>query len=163
MLKDYKKLNHEIVDWIKFSMKDDDSWHLKDMHIDQFFLFTKLKREFWIEKSFELFEYIDNRVFEYKPLRLCLHIALTFSETEKQLNTLDLNYLNTNIHQLTPPSFMFIEQQYLSQYYKVKFNKISISENIQSLNEEVSTLEFYYQSFYDKDEKLYVRSIYVVK
>ena len=33
----------------------------------------------------------------------------------------------------------------------------------QSLNEEVSTLEFYYHSFYDEFEKLYIRSIYVVK
>lgn len=156
------RIKTSIENWANTIISSNDKWEGNNLHIDEINSMTKIKRHEWISVSFMLVNILQSQFKALDSLILFLHIDLKFSIEKMYLNKLSLNWLKENVDEYTPPSLNFTSSEYYSDFYKKELIACKPDKSIIELVDFSQDLKFFYRTYFDEDEKMYSREIYVI-
>lgn len=148
-----------VQNWANEIIMRKEKWESNNLHIDEIDDLITIKRKDWLLTSLELFNIV--RGVRNNSLYLFLHIDLEYSENNVFDNIASLSLIQNNLSEFTPPSFSFTSNKYFNEFYLNQFRKLAISKDLLSKFNCENPPDFYFRTFYDKDEGLFSREIYV--
>lgn len=149
-----------IQSWANKIFSPNGKWEGNNLHIDEIDSLNKITRSQWIHVSFMILNILENNIIFTDSLILFLHIELKYS-IENKLDKLSLDWLKDNLHEYTPPSFNFTSLEYYSDFYEKELVTCTIDKSIIELIHSSPNLDFFYRTFYDEDEEMFSREIYI--
>ena len=155
-----KKVKKSIQEWINTIIPPEGKWESNYVYIHEIESLKRIKRENWIDTSFHVFDLIMNM----KPidsLILFLHINLKWSSQKLHLDKLTLNWLKDNVNEFYQPSFHYTSFEYFDELYKNELISCNPDASILELIPSSSELSFFYRTYFDEDEDMFPRKIYV--
>lgn len=134
-----------------------------DIHIDEFEIYKDIKRSDWLHESLNVFMLYAQQKRVTNDKYIFLHIPLRDTEPHNydMVQSLTYKWVTENIHEFTPPSFMFVSQEYLYSYYRFALSAVKIEDSSNFNGVDVNEFSFYYHIHYDNNEGTNVRSLYV--
>lgn len=158
---DANKIITSIQNWKNDISSPEGGWEANNIHIDEIEGFDNLKREEWINASFIVLNIISTQMKLFDSLILFLHLDLKYSSERLALDGLSLNWLKDNVSEYTPPSFHYTSIKYYNDFYEKELVKCDPDYSILELIQPSVKLDFFYRTYFDEDEDLYSREIYV--
>lgn len=151
--------NH-VLEWLNVAISDENSWESNNLHIDEIQGLETIKRKEWLATSLELLNSLT--AVNLNNHLLFLHIALSYSKKSSEIKKLSLNWLKKNIDDYTPPSFNCTTIDYYDNFYKKELIKCQPTDDLLQLVDNSKQISFFYRIYFDKEEKMYSREIYVI-
>lgn len=158
---DESKVQTSIQNWASDIISTNGKWEGNNLHIDEIGSLDQIKRSEWIDISFMILNIILNQFKSINSLTLFLHIDLKYSLEKMSLNKLSLNWLKKNVSEYTPPSLHFTSLEYYSNFYKKELVSCEPDDSILQFIHSSRDLDFLYRTYFDEDEQMYSREIYV--
>ncbi len=152
-------IRKDFYKWYKSITATPSAWEGNNLHIDEIECFKNISRKRWVEKSLEVFNYFIEFL-DDQSLLLFLHFELTYSNSSDVEKEIDILWIKENLSEFTPPSFNFCSKDYFNDFYKDEL--IPINPDLNMINSVLSEkIVFYIRKYYDSEEKLYSREIYI--
>lgn len=155
-----KKIIKLLQEWIEKIYISKDSWEANYYYLDELYIFTKspqIKRDLWIETSFEIKELI-NLLDNKKKLLNFICITLEPTEIENFPHNFSINWLLKNMDSQSPPIFAFTSNEYYEEYYLKNCVPIKLIESGANIN---NNYKFFYKNILDEEDGIYSGSIYI--
>jgi hypothetical protein len=154
------EIKKNIQKWLDTTCPPKGTWESNNLHVDEIKGLSKLKRDEWATISFAIFN-IAQQIKLTNSLILFLHFDMSFSINKLVLNNLSMNWLQQNISEYTPPSFNCTTKEYYDNFYKNELIKCCPDEDLLRLINSTIEIEFFYRTYFDENEDMYSREIYV--
>lgn len=158
---DERRVQISIQNWANSIISSIGKWEGNNLHIDEIESLDKITRSKWINVSFMVLNVLMNQFKTIDSLILFLHIDLGYSMEKMPLEKLSLNWLKENVSEYTPPSLNFTSFEYFTDFYEKELVVCKLDNSIVELVNSVSNLDFFYRTYFDVDEGMYSREIYV--
>lgn len=158
---DEHRVQTSIQNWGNTIISSNGKWEGNNLHIDEIESLDKITRLKWIDVSFMILNILVNQFKTDDSLILFLHIDLEYSLEIMSLEKLSLNWLKENVSEYTPPSLNFTSLEYYTDFYEKELVRCKADTNITDLFNSLSHLDFFYRTYFDEDEGMYSREIYV--
>lgn len=158
---DERRVQTSIQNWENAIISSNGKWEGNNLHIDEIESLDKITRSKWIDVSFMILNILVNQFKTVDSLILFLHIDLEYSLEKMSLEKLSLNWLKENVSEYTPPSLNFTSLEYYTDFYEKELVRCKADTNIADLVNSLSHLDFFYRTYFDEDEGMYSREIYV--
>lgn len=158
---DEHKVQKSIQNWKHTIISSNRKWEANNLHIDEIESLDKIKRSEWIDVSLLILNMLMKQFKQVDSLILFLHIDLKYSFEEMLLEKLSLNWLKENVNEYTPPSLHFTSLEYYNDFYKQELVPCKPNKSILRHINFTEGLNFFYRTYFDEDEKMYSREIYV--
>jgi|SRR5690606_10570343 len=155
------KVETSIQNWANSIISSNGKWEGNNLHIDEIDSLNKITRAEWINISFLILNVLVNKFKPSESLILFLHIDLKYSLKKMDLEKLSLNWLKQNVSEYTPPSLHFTSLEYYNDFYKKELVVCKPDESILELIHFSQDLNFFSRTYFDEDEEMYSREIYV--
>ncbi|MDH8702595.1 hypothetical protein M2138_001963 [Dysgonomonadaceae bacterium PH5-43] len=156
--------NSKIVDsiqlWVNDVVSAEDKWKANNLHIDEIDSLKNIKRKDWVKTSFNLLDIIALQIKPIESLSLFLHVALGYSKSKLNLETISYSWLQKNIKTLTPPSFHYTSLEYYDDFYKKELTPCKVDKSISELSH-FARLNFFYGNYFDELDNSYFWDIYI--
>lgn len=156
-----RRIQTSIQNWANPIIYPNGKWEGNNLHIDEIDSLDKLKRSEWINASFMVLNIVLNQFKSINSLTLFLHIDLKYSLERFSLDKLSLNWLKKNVNEYTPPSLNFTSLEYYTDFYEKELVVCKPDNSIIGLINFSQGLDFFYRTYFDEDEKMYSREIYI--
>jgi len=150
-----------LQNWIEELALNKNDWGRIDIHIDEIVGLKKLKRSDWVDVSFKVLNILSEKIESIAPFKTFLHIELKYSKKNEYIDILTLNWLSQNIGEYTPPSLHVTSLEYFEEFYLKKLVACKPDKSILDLIKSSVKVDFYYRTYFDEDEELYSRQIYL--
>lgn len=158
---DDNKFEKDFQKWSNKIISSQMSWEGNYLHIDEIAGLNKLKKSEWINTSFIILDILLKEFKSIDSLILFMHFDLKYSLKKMSLDNLSMNWLIKNVSDFTPPSLHFTSLDYYNDFYEKELVVCKPDENISKVFHSTQKLEFFYRTYYDADEEMYSREIYV--
>jgi len=155
------RVHTSIQNWYISNIPPSGRWEGNDIHIDEIDSLKSTLREDWIDISFKVLNTISAKFEILDSFLLFLHIDLKDSTEKLNLNTLSLKWLKENIGKYTPPSLHLTSKDYYTNFYAKELVVCNPDYSILELVYSSAHLAFFYRTYYDENEAMYSREIYV--
>jgi|SRR5690625_1215906 len=155
------RVNTSIKDWTNTIISPEGTWEGNNLHIDEIESLDKITRSEWINVSFMILNILSTQIKLLDSLILFLHIDLKYSLEKMSLDKLSLNWLKENVSEYTPPSLNFTSLEYYTDFYEKELIACKLDNSILELIHSPVKLDFFYRIYFDEDEEMYSREIYV--
>ena len=154
------RIKTSIQNWMN-EVSSSGEWGRIDMHIDRIDGFENITRPEWISASFCVLNIISTQIKLIDSFILFLHFFIKDSRKMLHLDKIPLYWLRNNLDVLTPPSLHFTSLEYYNEFYKKELIHCIPSNNILKLIHPSVNLDFFYRTYFDENEELYSREVYV--
>jgi len=158
---DLNRMKISVQSWSNTIISPNGKWERNNLHIDEIDGLEKIKRSEWINISFMILDVLSNQFKAFNSLVLFLHIDLKYSLEKMSLEELSLNWLKENVSEYTPPSLNFTSLEYYTSFYEKELIRCKPNTNISNRFNSLSHLDFFYRTYFDENERMYSREIYV--
>ncbi|WP_445734768.1 hypothetical protein [Mariniflexile sp.] len=158
---DNNLIKKSIQSWSNTIIPHIGNWEGNNLHIDEIDSLEKIERSEWIDVSFMILNILVNKFMPINSLILFLHIDLKYSLKKMSLDKMALNWLNENVSEYTPPSLHFTSLDYYKEFYEKELVVFKPDDKILELFHSRPNLEFFYRTYFDEEEEMYSREIYV--
>ena len=157
---DNLRMVNSVLEWLNVAMSDENLWKCNNLHVDEVKGLETIKSKEWLETSLELLNSLT--AVNLNNHLLFLHIELSYSKENSEIKELSLNWLKKNIDDYTPPSFNCTTIDYYDNFYKKELVKCHPTDDLLQLVDNSKQISFFYRIYFDKEEKMYSREIYVI-
>lgn len=147
--------------WSSAILSSQGKWEGNNLHIDEIDGLKEISRAEWVRVSFGILDIIDFSNELMDSMRLFLHFDLEYSSARLKLDTLSTKWLEENVSAFTPPSLHFTSHDYYRDFYSKELVLCKPDSSIQSDLISFIDFDFFYRSYFDENEKMYSREIYV--
>ena len=154
-------IKRDLQNWLKTVVKTSMSWEANGIHIDEFSEFKHIARKDWLSKSLLSFRLLISELDWPEELVPFLHISLAEESTEIAVPEVSITWLHDNLNEFTPPSMHFSSTEYFGTFYDKNCVRCSIDESVTQLVNHSPGLQFFYRTYFDERERLYLREIYI--
>lgn len=158
---DERRVQTSIQNWGNTIISSTRKWEGNNLHIDEIESLDKMTRSKWIDISFMILNILVNQFKTVDSLILFLHIDLEYSLEKMPLEKLSLNWLKENVSEYTPPSLNFTSLEYYTDFYEQELIAFKPDNSIIELIDPSQGLDFFYRTYFDEDEGMFSREIYV--
>ncbi|HTE23739.1 hypothetical protein [Flavitalea sp.] len=156
---DYVKIKMSIERWADSVIRTG-IWEGKDLHIDEIDSLDTIKRNEWIDASITVLN-ASYQLNIIDSLILFLHLDLEDSVLPQSLESVSLSWLKENVHQFTPPSIHFASSKYYKDFYEKELKNCVPDSSILEFLNGAQDINFFFRTYFDKDEQVYAREIYI--
>ncbi len=159
-----KFLTNKNIDFIQNWLNDiykTNNWEGNNLHIDEIRSFKKNTSFEWLNFSILLLNNVKQKLKLNNKLILFLHIDLKYDSTKLCLKDLELEWLEENMNEFTPPSLNLTSRQYFDDFYKYELTSCNPCRNLSIKLNNNKDLNFFYRSYFDFEEDLHSREIYI--
>lgn len=156
---DEEIIKTSVQKWMN-NISRDKAWEGNNIHIDEIESLNTIKRSEWVNVSFSVLKSILTQTNLIDSLILFLHFDLNDSFSELMLNKLTLSWLKDNIGEYTPPSYHLTSVDYYNEFYDKELIRCESDDSF-SIFIDSSKLDFFYRTYFDENEGMYSREIYV--
>lgn len=160
---DPDKAKASIQSWINTVISANGTWEGNDLHIDEIDGLGELTRPGWIAASLMILDILPAKLQHDDNLILFMHIGLEDSLAEMDLNLLSLNWLKENVNEYTPPGLHFSSLEYYTGFYENELIPCIPDDSILSCITSSIKLQFFYRTYFDENEQMYSREVYIFK
>lgn len=157
---DLDKVRNSFDTWIG-SVYPNGTWEGNGIHIDEIDSLGEVERREWIDISLELLSVFSPQLNQQGSLIPFLRIELNYSPYKRVFSELSLDALKENISEYTPPDFHFTSLEYYNHFYSKELAPLNPHESILKRISSVRNAEFFYSTYFDKDEEMYSGDIYI--
>ena len=158
---DNSKMKISIQNWANTILLPKDTWEGNNLHIDEIEGCDKITRSEWIYISFMTLNIFPTYLKSIESLIPFLHFDLKYSLEKTLLDKLSLKWLKKNVSEYTPPSLNFTSLEYYIDFYEKELVACRPDNSILELLDSSLNLEFLYRAYFDEDERMYSREIYI--
>ncbi len=159
-LNDRREIKSSIQNWIDTVSDSKGTWEGNNLHIDEIGDLKEIERHEWVYASLAILNILSQMKLP-DSLILFLHFDLSYSLSRISLGTLSLNWLKHNISEYTPPSINCTSFEYYNDFYKKELKKCQPDKSVLKLMDSSTKIRFFYRTYFDVDEEMYSREIYV--
>ena len=158
---DDNRIKTSIQSWSNTIISPNGKWEGNNLHIDEIDSLYKIKRSEWIDVSFMILNILVNQFKSIDSLFFFIHIDLKYTLEKFSIDKLTLNWLKENVSEYTPPSLHFTSLEYYKDFYEKELISCESDDSILKLVNSSQDLEFFYRTYFEKDEGMYSREIYI--
>jgi hypothetical protein len=158
-----KVIKSKLKYWLESINSSKDNWEENDLHIDEIETLENVKNSEWIISTINILNLLLSEDIPKSKFLIFLHIDLKYTNEKEFVNVFSQEWLENNVNEYTPPSLHVTTSEYYNDFYLKNLTLCKPDSDFKKLLNYSDDYCFYYRTYYDKDEEMYSREIYIFK